>query len=103
MEINGLGGIPGIGASSPLLGKSNDARPAAAENKKGNFLGELVTKVNELQVNADRTIQEFASGEAKGLHEVMIAMEKSSVSFQFLNQVRNKAMEAYQEIMRMQV
>ena len=40
---------------------------------------------------------------AKGLHEVMLAVEKASISFQMLTQVRNKAVEAYQEIMRMPV
>jgi flagellar hook-basal body complex protein FliE len=66
-------------------------------------LGDVVGKVNDLQTQADEAIQKLATGESKGLHEVMIAMEKSSISFQFLTQVRNKALEAYHEIMRMQV
>jgi flagellar hook-basal body complex protein FliE len=45
----------------------------------------------------------LVTGEGKGLHEVMRAVEKASVSFQMLTQVRNKAVEAYQEIMKMPV
>lgn len=83
--------------------KVKDVKPAAVADNAGKFLGELVNKVNDLQVNADMEIQKFSSGESKGLHEVMLAMEKSGVAFQFLTQVRNKALEAYQEVMRMQV
>ena len=69
----------------------------------GKFLEEMVGKVNDLQQNADQAIKSLATGESKGLHEVMLAVEKSSISFQMLTQVRNKAVEAYQEIMRMPV
>ncbi len=67
------------------------------------YLGEMVSKVNAAQQESDKAVQELATGEARGLHEVMIAMEKSSISFQFLTQVRNKVVEAYQEVMRMPV
>ena len=67
------------------------------------YLGEMVGKVNTAQLESDKAVQELATGEARGLHEVMIAMEKSSISFQFMSQVRNKVVEAYQEVMRMPV
>lgn len=67
------------------------------------YLGEMVSKVNSDQQASDKAVQELATGQARGLHEVMIAMEKSSISFQFLTQVRNKVVEAYQEVMRMPV
>jgi len=69
----------------------------------GKFFSELVSKVNDIQVQSDKAIQGLASGENKNLHEVMISVEKSSIAFQFMSQVRNKALEAYQEVMRMQV
>jgi flagellar hook-basal body complex protein FliE len=69
----------------------------------GKFFSELVSKVNDIQVQSDKSIQGLASGENKNLHEVMIEVEKASISFQFMSQVRNKALEAYQEVMRMQV
>lgn len=94
----------GIGISqafTPAGGK--EAQPASIAADAGKFFNELVSKVNDLQAQADGAVQQLATGDSKGLHEVMIAMEKSSISFQFLTQVRNKAIEAYNEMMRMQV
>jgi len=102
MVIKGLQSGYGISQAFPLAG-GKEARPASVAEGTGKFLGELVNKVNDLQLHADKEIQKLATGESKGLHEVMLAMEKSGVSFQFLTQVRNKALDAYQEIMRMQV
>jgi len=60
-------------------------------------------EVNELQQKAEQAIQQLA-GEGKGdLQETMIAIEKADVSFRLMMQIRNKVLEAYQEIMRMQV
>lgn len=100
-----LNGIEsGIGITKAFApGGASEAKPAALAADAGKFFNELVNKVNDLQVKADGAVQELATGESKGLHEVMIAMEKSSVSFQFLTQVRNKAVDAYNEMMRMQV
>jgi flagellar hook-basal body complex protein FliE len=78
------------------------AGPAPAESFS-KVMGEMVAQVNANQQSADKAIQSLATGEAKGLHEVMIAVEKSSVSFQFLAQVKTKVVEAYQEVMRMPV
>jgi len=102
MDIKGLQGGYGIGQVLPAA-DGRATKPAAAAEDASKFLGELVNKVNDLQLNADREIQELSTGESKGLHEVMLAVEKSGIAFQFLTQVRNKALEAYQEIMRMQV
>ena len=77
--------------------------PQAGGADFSKFLQEMVGKVSELQQTADKSIQGLATGESKGLHEVMLAVEKANVSFQMLTQVRNKAVEAYQEIMRMPV
>lgn len=64
-----------------------------------NALGE----VNDLQQKADQAIQQLV-GEGKGdLQETMIALEKADVSFRLMMQIRNKVLEAYQEIMRIQV
>ena len=102
MVIKGIQSGYGISQAFPVSG-GKGAKPASLAEGTGKFLGELVNKVNDLQLQADKEIQKISTGESKGLHEVMLAMEKSGVSFQFLTQVRNKAMDAYQEIMRMQV
>lgn len=95
----GLSGVAWPSATQP--GGKAGTQPLTEGFSKA--LGDLVGTVSDLQTKADTAIQKLASGESKGMHEVMIAMEKSSISFQFLTQVRNKAIEAYHEIMRMQV
>jgi flagellar hook-basal body complex protein FliE len=99
MEINGIESGFGINkAFAPASVKNNSPVDGA-----GKFFSELVSKVNDLQNQSDKAIQGVASGENKNLHEVMISMEKASISFQFMSSVRNKALEVYQEVMRMQV
>jgi len=100
MEIGKIGSGVGIGNSFSEISENSALSPAAGAGK---FFNELVSKVNELQNQSDVAIQGLASGENKNLHEVMISMEKASISFQFMSSVRNKALEAYQEVMRMQV
>ena len=101
MEINGISSS-GIANVFPSNG-ANQAKPSASSNGSGNFFEELVGKVSDLQSQADSKIKNMVTGESKELHEVMLAVEKANISFQFLTQVRNKAMDAYQEIMKMPV
>ena len=90
MVIKGLQSGNGISQAFPVSG-GKESKPASVSEGTGKFLGELVNKVNDLQMHADKEIQKISTGESKGLHEVMLAMEKSGVAFQFLTQARNKA------------
>jgi len=67
------------------------------------ILKDSIQKVNELQVEADKAIAELATGKNRDIARTMIAVEKASIAFQMMTQIRNKIVEAYQEIMRMQV
>ncbi len=70
----------------------------------GQLLKESIEKVNDTQQQAKELAQAFELGkENVELPEVMIAVQKASISFQAMNQVRNKLLSAYQEIMNMQV
>jgi flagellar hook-basal body complex protein FliE len=105
MIIKGVGnnlGVSGISRPFPTESGAGTKTTSVTEGFTQVF-GDMVGKVNELQTKADKAVEMLATGESKNLHEVMIAMEKSSISFQFLTQVRNKALDAYHEIMRMQV
>jgi flagellar hook-basal body complex protein FliE len=106
MEIKDVtqfpGLVPGIGT---LEGGS---KPAAApeDGKPGSFADALqnsIAEVNAMQQKADAAITALATGDKVSLHETMIAMEQADVSFRLMMQVRNKIVEAYQEILRMQV
>ncbi|MBS4024757.1 MAG: flagellar hook-basal body complex protein FliE [Clostridia bacterium] len=67
------------------------------------FLKNSITDVNNLQLEAGKMRQQLVTGEITDIHQVMIASEKASISLQFAIQVRNKLVEAYQEIKRMQM
>lgn len=101
MPIQGI--TTGVGLEGAFAKAAAAPKSAPPGEGFGRLLGEMVDKVNGAQLDADKAIQGLMTGDSKGLHEVMIALEKSSISFQFLSQVRNKAVEAYQEIMRMPV
>lgn len=62
-----------------------------------------VSEVDNLQHEADKSVTAVQSGQSGSLHEAIIALEKANISFRTMLQVRNKVIEAYQEIMRMQV
>ena len=66
-------------------------------------LTESLDKVNDLQKEADKAIEEFATGKTRNIHETMIAVNKADIAFRLTMQVRNKIVEAYQEVMRTQV
>ena len=67
------------------------------------MLQRSVAEVNQLQNQADSSIEQLIVGRSRNLHETMIALEKADISFRLMMEVRNKIIEAYNEIMRMQV
>ncbi|MCL4539707.1 MAG: flagellar hook-basal body complex protein FliE [Bacteroidetes bacterium] len=78
----------------------------SAQDVTGSFeqtLDGFVNNVNDLQNKANDAMDKMASGQAADVHEVMIAMEKAKISFDLLLQVRNKMLDAYKQIMQMQV
>ncbi len=79
--------------------------PAGGE-KPGTFanmLTDMLSSTNDQINNAEAQSKAMLAGDSKNIHEVMIALEKANISFRFLTQVRNKAVEAYQEVFRMQL
>ncbi|MBD1400423.1 flagellar hook-basal body complex protein FliE [Pelobacter sp. M08fum] len=62
-----------------------------------------IAGVNQAQITADRAAENIVAGDTKNLHEAMIRLEEADISLRMMVQVRNKAVEAYQEVMRMQV
>jgi flagellar hook-basal body complex protein FliE len=76
---------------------------APAQGSFGDTIKKAVGEVNDLQQKADGLATRLAAGDAVEVHQAMIAMQKASTAMQFTIQVRNKVVEAYQEVMRMQV
>jgi flagellar hook-basal body complex protein FliE len=66
-------------------------------------LGQMVSDVNAQQAVSSQAVSALQSGQNVPLHQAVIAMEEANVSFQLMVEVRNRLMDAYQEIMRMQI
>ncbi len=84
-----------------------DAKSTHPTGEAGPSFAETLTKsieeVNHLQKEADQAIEKLASGESQNVHGAMLAVNKADMAFRMTMQVRNKIVEAYQEVMRMQV
>lgn len=100
MKIGSIGTSPDMETLSPAKKGGESGSPSSSFAQ---LVSGMISEVDATQKAADQAIRSLATGESRNLHEVMIAVEKSSVSFQFLAQVRTKVVEAYQEIMRMPV
>jgi flagellar hook-basal body complex protein FliE len=72
-------------------------------NSFGKLLQESINQVNRLQVEADASANDLATGKQTDIHQTMIAVEKAEVSFELLMQIRNKVIAAYESIMRTQI
>jgi flagellar hook-basal body complex protein FliE len=82
------------------------AAPSAAPRAKGGFddvLAGAMRDVEGFQRQAGQAVHEFLSGEGGELHTAALAAQKAEVSFELFLQARNKVVQAYQEIMRMQL
>lgn len=75
----------------------------AGSGSFGEVLSRMVKEVNAAQVRADEAIKGFLAGEIKDLHQVVLATEEARLMLELAVQVRNKVVEAYQEISRMQI
>ncbi|RAK23366.1 flagellar hook-basal body complex protein FliE [Anoxybacillus vitaminiphilus] len=89
--------------STAIQPSSKSVKPAEAHQAFSQFLKEAINKVNTEQVKSDIMTEKLVKGENIDLHQVMIASQKASISLQLALEVRNKVIEAYQEVMRMQV
>ena len=97
MRMPGVDSTSGIGKTSEVSGGQ------AANDSFGSMLGKMVEEVNAKQNQATDTVNALQSGGNVSLHQAVIAMEEASVSFQLMVEVRNKLLESYQELMRMQI
>ena len=64
---------------------------------------DAVERVDAAQKEADTQVTAFVAGEQENVHEVMLSMNHAKLSFQLMTEVRNRMLETYQELMRMQV
>jgi flagellar hook-basal body complex protein FliE len=98
-EIDALKGL------NPLKQADLDSKvttPNTADAPKfDDMLKGFLKDVNQMQQNADTSIQKMVAGEVKDVHQVMLAVEEAKVAFNMMLEIRNKTMDAYNELIRM--
>lgn len=85
---------------------SREAASGGEAGLAGTFkdvLADALDTLSDLQVSADKLTEGLAAGQVTDIHKVMAAVEQVNIALQLTVQIRNKVIEAYQEVMRMQV
>ncbi len=93
-------------AKMPNLNMANETKKANTTSNGtsfGDVINDAINKVNDLQVESNKKTEEFIFGVSDDIHSVIIAGSKADLALQMTLQVRNKVMDAYKEIMNMQI
>jgi flagellar hook-basal body complex protein FliE len=105
------GGVSRTNVSAPsearvvkeMQAQGMEAPSAGKGETFSDMLRHSVEQVNQEQVQANQAIHELVAGRSKNIHETMLAVERADTSLKLMMQVRNKVLDAYREIMKMQV
>lgn len=97
-----FGNLLGSQATAPST-SSVAATGAASPTTWGHMVQQMVMDVNSQQSNANAMVNDVLKGGPTPVHQAMVATEEASLSFEFLTEVRNKVLDAYNQIMQMQV
>jgi flagellar hook-basal body complex protein FliE len=97
--------IQAMGAHDEVaaVGRAVPFAPAGAPADFAAQIGEGLQALNQQLIAGQVDLQRLAAGEVTNLHEVMVRLEENRIALQLMLQVRNRALEAYQDVMRMQV
>jgi len=99
-----IGSIKSLGSIDPrAVYGSVGTTPAPGSASFADQLKNAVAEVNDLQIGREEMVEKMVTGQVTEVHDVMIAAKESQLAFELLLEVRNKLLESYQEIMRMQV
>lgn len=107
MRIGAVTNMP-FQPSNVLTMSSTKSAPLISLSEKSdlanqNPIQQVVNQVNESQLQADKSMEDFSTGNTDSIHRVIVDMEEAVLSMKLATQIRNKALEAYQDIMRMQI
>jgi len=96
-----------INPIGPVGQPDKNQKPSGPQKTEGssfkNTLQGFLSDVNQMQAKADESIKKMAAGEITDVHQVMSTVQEASVSFNMMMEIRNKVMEAYQEVLRMRI
>lgn len=96
MQVNGINSIPAVPGSQ--LNKTEKSGTSFAD-----VINNALNEVNNLQIESSQATDDFISGKSDNIHSVMMAGSKANIALQMTMQVRNKVMDAYKEVMNMQI
>jgi flagellar hook-basal body complex protein FliE len=95
-----------VNAASPIA-PSTGQGPQRAVGNDGAPFGDLMTQVlneiNKPQLQADKSVQQFLTGETDSVNDVVLSVAKADLTFRLFMEIRNRLISSYQEIQRMQV
>ncbi|HOQ06573.1 MAG TPA: flagellar hook-basal body complex protein FliE [Clostridiales bacterium] len=97
-----IGTVDSLAPSRSIFETDSKSRAAGAI-PFADYLKDALYRTNDLLLEADRLADDFAAGRTDNIHQVMLAGEKANIALQFTLQIRNKLLDAYTEIMRMQI
>ena len=98
MSIIGISGLPGkIQGNMP----SNNEKNSKDDSSFNDILTKSLKEVNSAQIKSINAFNSLVAGKTEIIHETMIQMQKASISFQMMMEVRNKLVDAYNEIIKM--
>ena len=103
MRLGGAGGLDGTQSPAAAGMAPAGLSTTAPSDGFGTMISNLVSSVDAKQTAANTITNKVMLGESGQLHQSVIAMQEASVAFSLMVQVRNKLVESYQELMRMQV
>jgi len=89
-------------SSNDLLKKSGEVEKSGNESF-AQVLKESLDEVNDLQKKGEEAMSDIATGQVKDLHQAALAIDKAEMSMKLMLEVRNKAINAYKEILRTQI
>jgi flagellar hook-basal body complex protein FliE len=98
-----IGSIKSLGSIDPRAAYGSVGPAASPQTSFADQLKNAVAEVDGLQGKREDMVENMVTGETAEVHDVMIAAKESQLAFELLLEVRNKLLESYQEIMRMQV
>ena len=103
MSIEAIGAIDLIGQALPSRNLGSEWTTVGNPGGFESWVAQEITEVDSHIKAADQSVRNLALGNDESLHGAMLSLEKAKLSFEFLVQVRNRVLEGYQEVMRMQI
>ena len=99
MDVSAIG-VNGVGGLNPAQGVGGASAPGG--HGFGDLLTDLVNKVDGMQKSADASVADVVSGKVTDVHQVAVKVQEAGVAFDLMLGVRNRLMDAYQELIKMQ-